>query len=254
MLKSMGLSSNSANYYNGYSQIFHFCIKIRPMQKPSLSNRLCRLFIKIVVHLSSHVTIIGLENLPKSGGVVAVSNHIGRLDAAYVYTHIGRQDVIMLVAEKYQKKALARWFVKSIDAIFIERFNADIRAVREVLRRIHAGGLMVIAPEGTRSKNASLQQAWTGASYLAAKAGVPVLPVGISGTEDAQVKAHLKRLRRVQVTVHVGKPFILPPLPKEDREATLRRYTDEIMCQIAALLPPPYRGVYANHPRLLELL
>jgi 1-acyl-sn-glycerol-3-phosphate acyltransferase len=91
-------------------------------------------------------------------------------------------------------------------------------------------------PEG-RSKTASLQPAWTGASYLAAKADVPVLPVAVFGTEDAQVKAQLKRLRRANVIFRVGKPFLLPPLPKNDREAYLQHYTDEMMCQIAALLP-----------------
>jgi len=61
-------------------------------------------------------------------------------------------------------------------------------------------------------------------------------------------------LRRSQVTGQVGQPFTLPPLKGSDRDAALKLYTDEIMCRIAALLPPGYRGVYAEHPRLQELL
>jgi 1-acyl-sn-glycerol-3-phosphate acyltransferase len=80
-----------------------------------------------------------------------------------------------------------------------------------------------------------------------------VIPVGIVGTEDRVVWGLLKRLRRAPVTVIVGEAFHLPPLTSGDREAQLRERTDEMMCQIAALLPEKYRGFYANHPRTLEL-
>jgi 1-acyl-sn-glycerol-3-phosphate acyltransferase len=65
---------------------------------------------------------------------------------------------------------------------------------------------------------------------------------------------HLIRLRRAPVTVHIGKPFSLPPIDRTKRQEDLARGTDEIMCRIAALLPPQYRGVYADHPRLKELI
>jgi 1-acyl-sn-glycerol-3-phosphate acyltransferase len=74
------------------------------------------------------------------------------------------------------------------------------------------------------------------------------------GSEDANVMAHLKWLKRTEIIIRVGKPFRLPPLPKKDRDAVLETYTDEIMCQIAALLPPEKRGAYADHPRLKALL
>jgi 1-acyl-sn-glycerol-3-phosphate acyltransferase len=111
-----------------------------------------------------------------------------------------------------------------------------------------------MAPEGTRSPNGALIEARSGASYLAAKAGTQILPVAVTGTEDHVVFPNLKRLRRANVVIRVGKPFRLPPLPRQDREAVLQQYTDEMMCRIAALLPPEYRGFYAQHPRLLELL
>ena len=78
--------------------------------------------------------------------------------------------------------------------------------------------------------------------------------VAIVGTEDANVVAHLRRLRRVPVVIQAGEPFTLPPIEGQDRDAALQAYTDEIMCRIAALLPPQYRGVYADHPRLKALL
>jgi len=114
--------------------------------------------------------------------------------------------------------------------------------------------ILVIAPEGTRSRTGSLMEAKPGASYLATKLNRPIVPVGITGTEDQALPGNLKKLRRGHIIVNAGKPFMLPPLPRENRDEVLKQYTDEIMCHIAALLPETYRGVYANHPRLKELL
>ena len=113
---------------------------------------------------------------------------------------------------------------------------------------------MVLAPEGTRSQSGALLEGRPGASYLATKANVPIIPVALMGTEDWLVKSQITRLRRSKVIIKVGKPFTLPPIKGEYRENSLQDHTDEIMLRIAALLPPAYRGVYANHPRLHEFL
>jgi 1-acyl-sn-glycerol-3-phosphate acyltransferase len=108
-----------------------------------------------------------------------------------------------------------------------------------------------IAPEGTRSLTGAMIPAKTGVAYLADKAGVPIIPVAIWGTEKAV--AQLKRLRRPDIHVRFGKPLDLPKLERGDREAALQRNTDLIMCSIARMLPEKYRGVYAGHPCLEAL-
>jgi 1-acyl-sn-glycerol-3-phosphate acyltransferase len=80
------------------------------------------------------------------------------------------------------------------------------------------------------------------------------VPVAITGTEDKSFFGNLKKLRRAHITLTAGPAFTLPPIPRENRDDALKRYTDEIMCHIAALLPEKYRGYYAGHPRLRELL
>ena len=110
--------------------------------------------------------------------------------------------------------------------------------------------MLGIAPEGTRSHIGGLIRAKTAAAYLADKAGVPVIPVAISGTERAVWRALC--LLRPRITIQFGEPLNLPPIGREEREATLQSNTDEIMCRIAAMLPEKYRGVYAGHPRLKE--
>jgi 1-acyl-sn-glycerol-3-phosphate acyltransferase len=116
------------------------------------------------------------------------------------------------------------------------------------------GNLLAISPEGTRSRVGSLIEAKPGATYLATKLNRPIVPVAITGTEDKIILGNLKRLRRSHITVTAGPHFTLPPVPREGRDEMLKQYTDEIMCRIAVLLPEKYRGVYAEHPRLKELL
>ena len=102
---------------------------------------------------------------------------------------------------------------------------------------------MGIAPEGTRARGPyALQEAKTGTAYLAARADVPIVPVGITGTE--KIKRNLPRLRSTDIRIVIGKPFRLPE-SGYIRGAKLREYTDLIMQRIAELLPEEYRGAYA---------
>jgi 1-acyl-sn-glycerol-3-phosphate acyltransferase len=215
---------------------------------------IARSLIWIIFKTIARIRVAGMENVPANGGYVVASNHIGRLDAPLVYYLLDRHDITLLVAEKYKKVALFRWAVRQLDSVFIDRFNPDIHALRTALSRLKAGGVLVLAPEGTRSQSGQLNEARSGTSYLATKIGAPIVPVGVTGTEDSIVFSRLMRLRRLDLSVRIGEPFTLPRLPVGDREAALERYTDEIMCRIAALLPDDHRGYYRGHPRLKELL
>jgi 1-acyl-sn-glycerol-3-phosphate acyltransferase len=219
-----------------------------------MTFRIARFLIRLLYRLLTRIQVVGEENIPPAGGIVAVTNHIGRLDPGLVYCLVDRQDIIMLVAEKYRQVAIFRWLTAALDGVWVDRFGADLTAIRTCLRRLKQGGALVIAPEGTRSPSGALMQARSGAGYLAAKSGAPIVPTAILGTEDATVKARLRRLRRVNVVVRFGRPFRLAATPGLDTSAQLAAYDDEIMCRIAALLPPERRGAYAYHPRLKALL
>ncbi|MCJ7695748.1 MAG: 1-acyl-sn-glycerol-3-phosphate acyltransferase, partial [Anaerolineaceae bacterium] len=114
------------------------------------------------------------------------------------------------------------------------------------------GWVVGISPEGTRSKERRLLQGKPGAAVLAERAHVPIVPVAVTGTTN--LGSDLKHFRKCKVTVRFGKPYFLPEITMNDRKEWLQKNTDEIMCQIAALLPESYWGVYADHPRLKELL
>ncbi|MBU2611456.1 MAG: 1-acyl-sn-glycerol-3-phosphate acyltransferase [Chloroflexi bacterium] len=220
-----------------------------------MAYKIISFFIRLIIRLIARVELSGRENLPAAKGYVIASNHIGRLDAALVYYALDRPDIIMLIAEKYRKNAFWRWLAKQLDGIFIDRFNPDLRALREAMKRLQKGGVLAIAPEGTRSRTGALIEAKPGGIYLAWKAGVPILPVAVTGTQDALVKERLTHFKRLNIKVTLGPAFTLPQEAKgKDREALLQEYTDEVMCRIAALMPEEMRGMYVGHPRLKELL
>jgi 1-acyl-sn-glycerol-3-phosphate acyltransferase len=201
--------------------------------------------LRAILRIIARVTVYGRENLPSSTTYVAVSNHIGRLDPAFIYYLLNRKDIIILVAEKYKDHIWSHLLAKAVNGIFVDRYNADVNAMRELLRRIKQGGVAVLAPEGTRSPTASLMQGWNGASYIASKSGLPIIPVGIIGSGDRE---------RLQIVISAGLTFSLPPLIAKTRDEQLKAYTEEIMCRIAAELPEAYRGIYSEHVRLNELL
>jgi 1-acyl-sn-glycerol-3-phosphate acyltransferase len=220
-----------------------------------MAYRIARFLIRLVIKLVTHMEVYGYENIAGvEGGAMAVSNHLGRLDVALMYYYVDRRDVLVLVAEKYQKYALVRWFVKALGAVFVDRYNADMSTMRIALKHLKQGKVVALAPEGTRSPTGALIEAKSGASYLAARTGAWVVPVGIYGSEDKAVVNALCHFRRAHIYARVGKPFKFPPLQGDNREEVLQEYTEEMMCRIASLLPENYRGFYADHPRLRELL
>lgn len=215
--------------------------------------RIVRAIARVVLAVIARIEIIGNVDY-QTGGYIIAANHVGRLEAFLVMLLAERDDIVMILAEKYKQYAFWRYVARKVDAIWVNRFDADFAALRAVLKRLEAGDMIAVAPEGTRSPTATLLPGKPGAVYLAAKSGLPLIPIGVVGTEDKVVKYRLKRLQRLDITVRVGDPYTLSPIPRAGRDEWLQEKTDDLMCRIAALLPPDHRGVYADHPRLLELL
>jgi len=212
-----------------------------------------RSIVRFVMKILTKIEVSGIEKLPK-GNVIVAANHLGRLDTAVLLCIIDREDIIMPVAEKYRNHPLYGAIGRAAKAIWLNRFEAGYSALRQILERLKSGGMLVIAPEGTRSKTEALQQGKMGVAFLAGKSGYPVLPVAITGTEDRRVVQNLKHFRRSKITVTAADILHIELPPGKGREQAMRIATDEIMCRIAAILPENYRGVYVDHPRLKELL
>ncbi len=125
-----------------------------------------------------------MKYLPKEGSFVIATNHIGILDAPAAFYALDYWDMFVLVGEKWGKVAYFRWLGKYFNFIFIDRFNPDIKTLRKVISLMEQDNILVIAPEGTRSRVGSLIEAKPGVSYLASKLNRPIVPVAITGTED----------------------------------------------------------------------
>lgn len=212
-----------------------------------------RAIVRFIMKIIAKIEVDGLERLP-TGNVIVAANHLGRLDSAVLLCLTDRDDLIMPIAEKYQHHPLFGPIGRSANAVWLNRFEADFSALRLILERMKTGGMLVIAPEGTRSKTEALQQGKMGVAFLAAKSGYPVLPVALTGTEDRVVLQNLKRFRRSKIKVTAGNLMHIELPTGKGREQAMHAATEEIMCQLAALLPEKYRGVYKDHPRLKELL
>lgn len=212
-----------------------------------------RSIIRFVMNMITEIDVKGMEKLP-TGNVIIAANHLGRMDTATLLYLIDRDDLIMPVAEKYKHHPIFGAIGRAANAIWLNRFEADFSALRQILERMEEGGMLVIAPEGTRSKTEALQQGKMGVAFLAAKSGYPILPVAVTGTEDRAMLENLKHFRRSKITVTAGDLFYIEIPRGRGREQAMRTATDEIMCQLGALLPEKYRGVYIDHPRLKELL
>jgi 1-acyl-sn-glycerol-3-phosphate acyltransferase len=212
-----------------------------------------RSIVRFLMKIIADIEVNGLEKLPE-GNVIVAANHLGRLDTAALLCILDREDIIMPVAEKYKDHPLYGAIGRAANAIWLNRFDADYSAFRQILDRMKAGGLLVIAPEGTRSKTEALQEGKMGVAFLASKSGYPVLPVAVTGTEDRGIVENIKHFRRSKITATAANLMYIDIPRGPGREEAMRQATEEIMCQIGALLPEKYRGVYADHPRLKELL
>ena len=219
---------------------------------PPWGRELFRGTLATLFTILTRLEVRGLERLPASGGFIVSPNHLSYFDAPLMFSLLKGRKLTAFAADTYRRYVFFRWIVETIDTIWVRRGAIPPSTLKLALRALREGNVLGLAPEGTRSPTHALQTGKTGAAFLAMMTGAPIVPVAITNTE--KVGAALKRFRRIRVTITFGEPFTLPEPPRHEREAILEAYTTEIMCRIAALLPEAYRGVYAEHPRLKELL
>jgi 1-acyl-sn-glycerol-3-phosphate acyltransferase len=212
--------------------------------------------LKLMFDILAPIKAYGKENIALAGpgGFVAAINHISYWDAPLLFVQIpaGRK-MAAFGTNKYRNYRFFSFILRLVGVIWVNREAPSAATIKAAVQVLRNGEVLGVAPEGTRSGvTHALQEGKTGAVYLAITAGVPVIPVAVTHTD--QILHDLKHLRRSHVSIIFGKPIHFPAPARQERDAKLEEYTTELMCQIAALLPVEYRGVYANHPRLQHLL
>jgi 1-acyl-sn-glycerol-3-phosphate acyltransferase len=199
--------------------------------------------VRFLINCLTHTEYFNLENIPAEGGVILALNHLSKVDTPVLFVNPRRPDITALVTTKYQDNLFFRWFANIAEGIWVNRDIADFSAIRKASEVLAKGRALGIAPEGTRSKTAQLQEGKPGTIMLALKTGAPIVPVALTGTEDAFKQ--LARLRRPHITVTFGEPFTLPEFQPHHRSEELNRWTEILMRKIAAMLPEKYRGFYS---------
>lgn len=183
-----------------------------------------RFICRIVLALIRRWEVTGVENFPREGGLVIVSNHISYWDPVAVGCAVNRQVHFMAKHELFKIPLLGP-VIHICGAFPVRRDRSDRNAVRIALKLLRDGKVVGVFPEGTRSHTGELLEAHAGAAMLALKAEVPLLPVAVSGTRGVFGK----------IKVHIGKPVQFQEDIKVARDAA-KKASEKVMEQISSLL------------------
>jgi 1-acyl-sn-glycerol-3-phosphate acyltransferase len=200
--------------------------------------------IKRLTRLICRVDASQLTRVPQKGPLIIVFNHINFLDAPVLFTHLTPRRVTGLAkVETWDNPFIGALF--SINkSIPIRRGEADVEAMRAALAALANGQIIAVAPEGTRSGDGRLQRGYPGVVSLALHSRAPLLPVVFYGNEHFQ--HNLRRLKRTDFRIAVGQQFTINIERNFVTRDVRQAITDEIMVQMARLMPVEYRGFYAN--------
>jgi 1-acyl-sn-glycerol-3-phosphate acyltransferase len=210
----------------------------------TFSRRLVVATFKGITSLICRIDDAQLKRVPKQGPLIIVTNHVNVLEIPIIYTRLQPRRVHGMVLAERWKNSIWRWILDTCETIPLHRGEADLAAIHKALGYLERGEMLIIAPEGTRSSDGRLQPAHPGVVLLALHSHAPLLPVAYYGAE--RYKENLSRLKRTDFHLRVGKPFYLEGKGEKVTRLVRKKMMDEVMHQLAMLLPPEYRGEYAD--------
>jgi len=202
-----------------------------------------RITVIILSKLLLRCQVTGKANVPHRSACIVVANHVNLLDSPILGVSLGRKAYFMAKKEVFDARFFD-WLAKQSGAFPVAKGKLDRRAGRRALELLRTGQVLIILPEGKRSEDGKLGPAYPGAALLAVRSGVPIVPVGISGTGQLTGKRWF--LKRPRIKLSIGQPFKMPFFNDNLSKEETSRLTDKIMRHIAELLPPEYRGRYSN--------
>ena len=206
------------------------------------SARAVNWFLRRVFQTVCRIDVAEFKRIPRRGPYIMIGNHINFLEAPVVAPHIDNPMFTAMAKKESWNNPLFHFLFDQWGIIPLDREGLDREAFARSVEALNQGKILAISPEGTRSKTGRLLQGKPGVTALAVRSQAPMLPVAFYGYEDFW--ANLKRLRRTDFHVKVGRPFRLSlegtALSREVRQAL----TDEMMYKLAELLPEQYRGYY----------
>lgn len=199
--------------------------------------------LKIYFWLTLRLDASDIQKIPMQGPFIVISNHTGQIEVPVMVTLLQPRKISGWGKAEAFENLFLRWVFWAWGIIPIHRGEADMKALKDALRALQDGCFFGIAPEGTRNKSGVLIRAHPGTALLALRSGAPILPLAHWGGE-----AFLKNLRGFKSTdfhLRVGEPFKLKVEGKVSAEMR-QEIVDDMMYEIAKLIPEEYRGVYSD--------
>jgi 1-acyl-sn-glycerol-3-phosphate acyltransferase len=211
----------------------------------SYTERIVNALVRTLLRLLCRLDIDDLKRLPRKGPAFLMANHTTNIEGPAYYVFIQPRPATAIGKRELWKHWYTRFFMRLWEIIPVARGKVDRKALRAAVRALDEGKFLGIAPEGTRSKSGALRHAQPGVALLATMRPVPIYPIAHWGLLN--LERNIKRLRRTRVSFRVGRAFVVRLPDGEKAEASgLRQITDEMMRELARVLPPRYRGVYAD--------
>jgi 1-acyl-sn-glycerol-3-phosphate acyltransferase len=217
----------------------------------ALLRGLMRAMVRI--YLAGLFTVVGLENVPRTGALIICPNHSATLDPPLVPAFVSRDDTWSMAKSEFFRSPLTAFIYRSYHAFPVVRHTADRAALRRAFDLLKAGHALIIYPEGTRVESGLLAKPEPGAGFIAQKAACPVLPVGLTGTRECLPKGALWP-RRTRVSITFGEPFVVLQKRADGSRVSHEEASDAIMVAIAELLPPEQRGAFTDLDSYRKLL
>lgn len=205
---------------------------------------------RLLVDIPCRVDDRELAKIPAKGPLLVAGNHINAIEVPALLSHLYPRKATGLAKSEAWKNPIFRLLYWVYEAVPVRRGEADMNAVKLVLERLADGYVMAVAPEGTRSHDGCLQQGHSGIVLLAVKSGAPVQPMAYFGHET--LWENIKHLKRTPFIIRVGNAFTIDLHGERLNKDVSQAVTDEIMYQVAALMPARYRGVYADFSKATE--
>ncbi len=209
----------------------------------NLSGKVAAIIIHAILRTICKVDSKEIKKIPIKGPYIIAVNHINFLEVPMIFTHLLPRKVVGIVKKETWKSGLIKWIATKWEAISVDREGQTTETFRQSKKVLRDGYFLIIAPEGTRSKDGKLRLGKPGVISIALRSKVPIIPVAHFGGKD--IIKNLKSFKRTKFTFKVGTPIILHPEGKAGQEKR-KYFTDQLMYRLAELLPKENRGVYSN--------
>lgn len=200
------------------------------------------LALRIYLPLACRLDMPNLRKFPKKGPLIVVINHTGRIEVPVFFAYLRPRAITAWAKAEVWNNWFLRGLFNAWGVIPIHRGEADMAALKKALRALEQGYIFGLAPEGTRNYDGVLRRALPGAVVLALHSGAPILPVAHWGGEHYMKKF----FQRPEFHVRVGKLFRIETGGEKVTAEARQQIVDEMMREVAKLLPEHYRGAYAD--------